>query len=62
MMKCGYAGTLHHMSRKHLPCYVNEFAGRHNVRSLDTSDQPARMAQGSVGRRLPWREPVASTI
>ena len=31
-LKRGYAGVYHHMSAKHLPRYVTEFAGRHNSR------------------------------
>ena len=32
--------------------YVNEFAGRHNVRSLDTLDQMKLLAKSMVGKRL----------
>ena len=39
MLKRGYHGTYHHMSPKHLGRYIEEFAGRHNVRELDTADQ-----------------------
>ena len=39
LLKRGYHGTYHHMSRKHLQRYVTEFAGRHNVRGLNTIDQ-----------------------
>ena len=34
MLKRGYYGTYHRMSEKHLQRYVNEFSGRHNIRSL----------------------------
>ena len=36
MLKRGYHGVYHQMSRKHLQRYVNEFAGRHNLRPMDT--------------------------
>ena len=39
MLKRGYHGTFHHMSFKHLHRYVNEFAGRHNIRDKDTLEQ-----------------------
>ena len=32
MLKRGYTGTYHKMSKKHLGRYVTEFAGRHNAR------------------------------
>lgn len=39
MLKRGYQGTYHQMSAKHLQRYITEFAGRHNVRDLDTLEQ-----------------------
>ena len=59
LLKRGYHGTYHKMSPKHLDRYVGEFAGRHNVRSLDTIDQMRLLAQGMVGKRLRYRELVA---
>lgn len=44
MLKRGYYDIYHHMSAKHLQRYVNEFAGRHNIRRLGTGD---RMASAS---------------
>ena len=44
------------MSPKHLDRYVTEFAGRHNVRELDTIDQMAFLAKGMVGKRLKYKE------
>ena len=55
MLKRGYQGTYHHMSAKHLQRYVTEFAGRHNVRDLDTLMQMAALARGMDGRLLPWK-------
>ena len=58
-LKRGIDGTYHHVSVKHLGLYVGEFAGRHNVRPLDTTDQMTTMAQGSVGKRLPYKTLIA---
>lgn len=59
MLKRGYKGTYHYWSRKHLHRYVNEFAGRHNVRDLDTIDQMVAVADGFVGKRLTYEELIA---
>ena len=58
MLKRGYHGTYHQMSERHLQRYVTEFAGRHNVRDLDTVHQMAAVARGMVGKRLTYRELV----
>ncbi len=58
-LKRGYHGTYHHVSEKHLGRYVNEFAGRHNVRPLDTIEQMKAITAGLVGKRLHYNELVA---
>ena len=59
MLKRSYIGSFHQMSEKHLQRYVSEFAGRHNARPLDTTDQMRRIARGLVGKRLQYRELTA---
>ena len=59
MFKRGYHGTFHRMSVKHLHRYVNEFAGRHNIRDRDTLEQMCLLATGLVGKRLRYRDLVA---
>ena len=59
MLKRAHKGTFHKISPKHLQRYVNEFAGRHNVRSQDTIDQMRAMVAGMVGRRLMYQELTA---
>ena len=59
MLKRGYYGTYHHMSAKHLQRYVDEFSGRHNIRSLDTIDQMKVMAKGMDGKRLRYQDLAA---
>ena len=56
LLKRGYYGTYHRMSVKHLQRYVDEFSGRHNLRSLDTIDQMARIARGLDGKRLRYQD------
>ena len=59
LMKRGYHGTYHRMSRKHLGRYVCEFAGRHNDRPADTLAQMRHIAQSLVGKRLTYRQLVS---
>ena len=59
MLKRGYHGTFHQVSTKHLHRYVNEFAGRHNIRESDTMEQMAFLAQGVVGKRLRYQDLTA---
>lgn len=59
MLKRGYQGTYHWMSRKHLHRYINEFAGRHGIRPLDTIDQMAVVARGMMGKRLMYKDLIA---
>ncbi len=59
LLKRGYHGTFHHMSPQHLDRYVREFAGRHNIRDLDTIKQMTVLAQGMVGKRLRYKDLTA---
>ena len=47
------------MSKKHLQRYVNEFAGRHNLRPLDTIKQMEIIADGISQKRLKYKELTA---
>ena len=59
LLKRGYMGVFHKMSKKHLFRYVNEFSGRHNSRKLDTVDQMNVMASSLSGKRLPYQKLIA---
>ncbi len=52
MLKRAHKGTFHKLSHKHLNRYVQEFAGKHNIRPLDTEEQMSLLACGMVGKRL----------
>ena len=56
MLKRAHKGTYHKMSKKHLGWYVQEFAGRHNIREQDTINQMQHVAAGKVGKRLMYSE------
>lgn len=59
MLKRGYHGVYHKMSRKHLGRYVTEFSGRHNHRPLDTKDQMRYLAANMNGKRLRYEDLIA---
>ena len=52
MLKRAHTGTFHKLSPKHLDRYVQEFAGKHNMRDKNTLDQMNDAVIGLVGRRL----------
>ena len=56
MLKRGYYGTFHKLSPKHLDRYVQEFAGRHNLREQDTIDMMGAVVLGMDGKRLKYEE------
>ena len=59
MLERAHKGTFHKMSVKHLNRYVTEFAGKHNVRELDTLDQMKVMARGLNNKRLQYQDLTA---
>ena len=59
MFKRGYVGTYHKMSVKHLHRYVREFAGRQNIRDLDTLAQMSFVVQGMDGKLLHYQDLTA---
>ena len=58
-LKRAHKGTFHKISPKHLDRYVQEFAGKHNIRDADTLAQMAAVAAGLVGRRLMYSQLIA---
>ena len=56
MLKRAHKGIYHKMSPKHLDRYVQEFAGRHNLRGADTLTQMGRVVRGLEGKRLTYAD------
>ena len=59
MLKRAHKGTFHKISPKHLDRYVQEFAGRHNIRNIDTIEQMAVLTRRMAGKRLRYRDLTA---
>ena len=59
MLKRAHEGTFHKISPRHLNRYVQEFAGKHNIRDLGTLAQMTALAAGLVGKRLMYRDLIA---
>ena len=61
MLKRAHKGVYHRLSPKHLQRYVAMFAGRQNIRDLDTLSQIQHVVAAMVGKRLMHRDLVADT-
>ena len=55
-LKRAYHDIYHQISKKHLNRYVAQFAGKHNLRPLDTEAQMQHIVADMVGRRVLYRE------
>ena len=54
LLERGYDGIFHWFSAKHMHRYVNEFAGRLNIRDMNTIDMMISLARGMMGKRLTY--------
>ena len=59
ILKRAHKGTFHKISPKHLHRYVDEFAGKHNIRDSRTFVQMRDTVARLVGRRLLLRDLIA---
>ena len=59
MLKRAHKGTFHKLSPKHLQRYVDEFAGKHNMRDSGTLAQMRDTVASMVGRNLLYRNLIA---
>ena len=59
MLKRAHQGTFHKLSPKHLNRYVQEFAGKNNIRESGTRDQMRSVVLQLMGRTLPYRKLIA---
>ena len=59
MLKRAHTGTFHKLSPKHLDRYVQEFAGKHNIRDSGTVEQMRTVAARLIGRNLLYSDLVS---
>ena len=62
MVRRGYDGVYHHISEDHLHRYINEFAGRHNIRDMDTIEMMSEVAENMIGQRLMYKDLIGQRI
>ena len=59
MLKRAHKGVYHKISAKHLQRYVDEFAGRHGLGELDTTDQMGVAAARMAGKRISYMDLIS---
>lgn len=57
--KRAFHGTYRQLSKKHLNRYVQEFAGKHNIREMDTLSQMQHVVAGMVEKRLKYQDIIS---
>ena len=60
LLKRGVIGSFHHVSRKHLPRYCDEFAFRWSHRNTSDKERTTIALQQAPGRRLPYKHVIGS--
>lgn len=58
LLKRGVTGSFHHVSKKHLNRYCDEFSFRWNYRKSDDAARTVAAIEGAAGRRLMYKTPV----
>jgi transposase-like protein len=57
LLKRGLVGTFHHVSKEHLPRYLDEFAFRWNGRKVKDVERTERALKQVEGKRLMFKSP-----
>jgi hypothetical protein len=60
LLKRGIHGSFHHVSKKHLHRYCDEFSFRWNGRKLEDTMRRDAAVRGSEGKRLMFYQPVGN--
>ncbi len=59
LLKRGIIGTFHHVSKKHLHRYLNEFDFRFNARKISDGERTLEAIKGFEGKRLMYKQPIS---
>jgi transposase-like protein len=58
LLRRGLIGSFHHVSKKHLGRYCDEFSFRWDHRKIGDSERTADAIKGAEGKRLMYRQPI----
>ncbi len=58
LLKRGIMGSYHHVSRKHLSRYCDEFAFRWSHRDISDAERTTAALQQTTGKRLPYQKVI----
>ncbi len=62
LLKRGVMGSFHHISRRHMHRYVNEFSYRWNERKTSDADRTAKAIAQAGGARLMYQDPIRKMV
>ncbi len=60
LLKRGLVGSFHHVSKRHLPKYIDEFSFRWDLRKANDSERTGAAIKAAEGKRLMLKEPKAA--
>jgi transposase-like protein len=62
LLKRGVHGTFHHISKKHLPRYCDEFSFRWDKRKVTDGARATAAIRGAEGKRLAYKKPALPKV
>lgn len=61
LLKRGIVGSFHHVSKRHLQRYLDEFDFRYNARKIPDGERAVLAVKGTAGKRLTYRDSRGSS-
>jgi transposase-like protein len=62
LFKRGVVGSFHHISKRHMNKYLNEFSFRWDLRKVTDGERTNEAIRASEGKRLMYRQPVSRDL